>query len=296
MVLSMTGFVTRTIIYTHGSVEYPITISLKSLNNRFFDAYFKAPSALLHLETKIGSLLREHLFRGTVYCTINSTALDAALSSIKPNMVVAQEYITALQAIAAHTKISHNVQVSDLLQLPNIFTITDSSATSELEGAILDAVKESITLLTKERRREGKALEKDLLKRFEHMTSLIAKIKERAALLYEVKREALLQQVATIAEVSQEAKEHHLLSMHSQLDKMNINEEIVRFSEHLKNITAVIHDRSKEKGKRCDFTLQELLREINTIGAKIPDAEITSASIAIKVELEKAREQVQNIV
>lgn len=122
----------------------------------------------------------------------------------------------------------------------------------------------------------------------------LAPIEPRAAKVLEMRKATLLDSLKSI--INEDNKEQQLMAISQQLDRMDIHEELQRFTTHLDNLEKVINDSDREKGKKLDFIMQELFREINTLAAKCADSEISSHAINIKVELEKAREQAQNIV
>ena len=301
MLLSMTGFVSKTVPFTIRGETVSITISIKTLNSRFFEVNCKMPHVLSHCEHMLHKKLKEKLSRGSVQCSLYVSSLTPFTSSIEPSMRTIEAYLQAIQTIQKEFgkkyNLSDNVSVKDLITLPSVFEQTeeplDTTTLEQLTG-ILDDLIDYVVV---ERQREGAALQKDLEGRLKILKASIKKLEERSQLVLKERREKLLKDtMELLKDTTDEAREHHMQQMHAQLERMEIHEEIVRFKTHVKNMELCIKDKSIEKGKKIDFILQELLRETNTIASKCLDAELSSYTIAIKVELEKSREQAQNIV
>ncbi len=300
----MTGYSSVTLVLpariqatTGTEQQITITLSLKSLNSRFFEATCKLPYALNALETDIVKYLRPQLIRGNIFFSIHLSNSQALASSIEPSLKVITHYLDAVKKIKTTFDIQGALSLSDLMTLPHVFDYQDTHIDEETRAVIMSGVEELTALLIQSRAQEGTELLKDFYTRIRHIEAYFKELTERAAVFMEQKKQQLFQTLQAITqETGQEACEANNLAIYHQLERIDINEEIVRFNSHMHNLTQLLQAPGIEKGKKIDFTLQELFREINTIASKCSDAQISSLSINIKVELEKMREQAQNSV
>ncbi len=297
MIRSMTGFATKSLVFTlEDGSKAQVAISLKSLNSRFFEVTCKLPYPLSNLETEITKLLKQHLYRGHIYFTINTNTPNAFKSVVEPSLSIVHEYLHAIDIIKKDCKLEGSLTLDNILQLPNVFNLAEKSLDAASTELILQTTKQLIDEVIETQEVEGKTLHEDITQRIAIMQKEIETIEHNSAGLMEAQKEKLHAALKEMTEDETKANDFHKNTLYTLLDKMDIHEEIVRFKTHLKSLTAHLKSDSIEKGKRLDFTLQELAREINTIAAKCSDATIGSLAINVKVELEKAREQTQNIV
>lgn len=297
MVQSMTGFATKTITLIRDK-EHKATVSihLKSLNARYFELNTKLPHALSHLETDLLKLFKQTLLRGYVSYTIfldNPTIFKGA---IEPSLETVEGYVKAIERIKKKTGLRETTSLEMIVRLPNVFNVEEQVIDKHSSDAIIKATRDLIDVVIKEREKEGKQLKKDIEKRIDVMQNEIKEIESRSHTLVEEQKKKLGSALHELRADESELAEARKSALYLMLDKMDIHEEIVRFQSHLENLSHQLNSKDVEKGKRLDFTLQELAREINTITAKCSDALISKRAINIKVEIEKAREQTQNIV
>jgi len=297
MLSSMTGFASKTaVIALPDGTKINTSISLKSLNSRFFETTCKLPHIATHLETDIIKNLKQKLQRGHTYLTLHMKDSTLLKSAVKANMAAVKSYLESIRKIRKTFALEGDVSIHDIINLPNIFEIEEQEGSKSVDKQILEIVNELIEQLIKSRQKEGVALKKDLLKRVSIMGKEIAAIEKSAETLMSLKKEEVTTLIKKIEDEGEETPDLRKSGLLLMLDKLDINEEIVRFKSHLENLANHIETAKGEIGKKTDFTLQEMAREINTIAAKCSDAKISSKAINIKVELEKAREQAQNIV
>ena len=293
----MTGFASKTFVLTTPSGERSsISMNLKSLNSRFFEATVKLPLGFSHLETTLIKQFKETLRRGHVYFNAHLSNPNILEGSITPAMTIIDGYIVAMKKIKTHYALSDEIKLDNILKLPNIFSKEDQPLDNESTQIILDTVTELIAKVMEERAIEGNTLAMDLDKRINVIRDEMKFISERAHVFVEEckkKVHATLQEIGADDNLIANAQKSGVYSM---LDKIDIHEEITRLQSHLDNVINTLRSPETEKGKRLDFTLQELGREINTIAAKCSDSTISSHAINVKVEIEKIREQIQNIV
>lgn len=293
---SMTGFATKTATLTYKDTQFYATVSIKSVNARFFENTCKFPYALHHLETDITKLLKEQVLRGHLFTSINVSDQSILKGAISGSISVAKNYLKAAHAIQKETGIAGTFTINDLAQLPYVFVNEEQLVDEEIKKQLLVLVSDVIALLIKEQEREGTAMQHDLSQRLAIAEQKIAQIEESHSAFMARRKQQILDEMENYVASDDQIVETRKAALHYMLDKVDIHEEIVRFKSHAKNLSELIKSPTIELGKRIDFTLQELTREVNTISAKASDAHMSSFAIDIKVELEKAREQVQNIV
>lgn len=293
---SMTGFATKKATLDYNDTKFHASVSLKSVNSRFFENTCKLPYALHHLETDITKMLKKKLHRGHLFTSINISDQSILKGTVSTSLPIVKSYIEAAQDIQKETAVPGTFSISDLVKLPYVFSTQEQLIDEEIKKQLIELVQKVVEELIKEEEREGFAMQKDLSERIEIAQQKIDKIAQHHAAFMHARKEKIMQEVQAYTADDDKMVETRKAALYYMLDKIDIHEEIVRFKSHIQRLQELLHDASVEKGKRIDFTLQELTREINTIAAKASDANMGSLAIDIKVELEKAREQTQNIV
>lgn len=297
MVMSMTGFALKTITLTNNRMTAHLTLSIKSLNSRFLEATCKMPGSLQYLETDLVKRFKETLLRGYVVFAVHISNQSFFKGPATAEINTAQSYLNAIATLQKECNLQGTVSIRDILTLPSIFSIEEQVMSQTEKDTIFRAVDELLQDLVKARSLEGSALYDDLIKRCEIIHAEITIVMHEAKRTMEERKIKLLEKLASLnTQTPQDGHDTQRNSLYFDLDKIDIHEEIIRFNNHLKTFCAYLESDDQEKGRRLDFTLQELAREINTITAKCSDSVISSHAINIKVELEKAREQIQNIV
>lgn len=297
MIQSMTGFASKTLALSNATGEKTnISISLKTLNYRFFETNFKLPYLLSSLETKLIKICKKKLIRGHVYLTVHVSNPNLFRSGVQPALTIIQGYVDAINQIKEQQSIVQAISLDHILQLPNVFVVEESDLDQEIEQKILTTIDELIEAVITARKVEGESLLQDLQARVAAMTQEINAINVIYQELISAHKEKISQVLQELANEETPQATVRKEALYAMLDKMDIHEEVIRFKSHLSDMSQQLASQAPEQGKRLDFTLQELGREINTIAAKCSDATISKRAINAKVEIEKAREQVQNIV
>ncbi len=296
MLLSMTGFsISEADLVNDIGEHLNLTIEIKTLNARFFESSCRLPSSLGHLEHNIISRCKKQLIRGRTFLTVRVGSSGISLEKVVPSMDIAQDYIHVVGQIKEKFQLPGDITLSDFLRLPNLFVLEKGGIKPDQEKAFLESLDQTLAMLIENRRKEGESLEQDLRIRFTNCAVIIKTINGLAAEeLY--KRKIEVQEALISVEQGDEYAKRRLEELYKILDKIDVHEEVTRFQSHLKAIGELFDDERYDKGRRLDFILQELMREINTITAKCSNYPITAAAVDIKVELEKAREQTQNIL
>ena len=303
MTQSMTGFAASIVEVSINSKEkLSLSIHLKTLNSRYFEATCKLPYILNNLEVPIHRLLKNKLERGHVYLTIKIQH-DETKHVVIPALTTISEYMHAIKLIQKTCNLKEEISLSTLLQLPNILHIEEETLNNKTEDKVLQVIEDLTEDLILTRKKEGKVLAQDIKNQMLDIAKKLTLLKKTSTKVIATKKkelESLLShlQQAENQEISfdnclLENKKNVALT---ELEKIDINEELVRAKSHVENIIDLVEQSSMTKGKKLDFTLQELNREINTIAAKCSHFTMSTLTIDIKSALEKAREQAQNIL
>ncbi len=312
MMRSMTGFVCQNIAVEVDSGEHcMISISLKSLNSRFFEVTCKTPHALSQYETDFIKILKPSLLRGHVYLTIHTSKPSLFNGQITADTQLVQAYLNAVNNIKNINQIAGELTIDNLVNLPGVFSSTENLIDSQIKDQIFQTVQQLCLALNQERAREGASLQAELLKITQLMQTNLQTIEIEFQRSFEIQKDLIKAKVSEnqkLAQIKTDQSENGLLIgqatmgpvspeyLNYTLDKLDIHEELSRFADHAQNLIKVINSANLTKGKQIDFILQECTREINTMSAKANNSIISALAIEIKVEIEKAREQVQNIV
>lgn len=296
----MTGFASQTLIIEQINGQSPIhlTIYLKSLNSRFFEINCKIPTSLTSLEVDIIKQLKNSLYRGQIYLTIHLHNPNSLISEISADTQTVTGYINAIKAIQKECNLPGDLRIEQIIRLPNIFSLKENVLDEYTKTQIMTAIQHLENELITARNQEGLILEQDLRARTASMGILINEVITQSAKNITVKKAEMIAKVEQFAkDIQDEALlESQKAYMHNALDKLDVHEEITRFCGHLKKLSSTLDTDTQEKGKTLDFTLQECNREINTIAAKASCLDINTLAIEIKIEIEKMRQQVQNII
>ena len=289
---SMTGFA-----QVKGRVrELTFSLSIKSVNHRFLDLHFRLPANADGLEMHLRRVLKDTLARGHVDVVLSFDQTGGSGLALNKQLVAG--YVQAFRAAAAEAGIAAEPDLNTVLRLPGAFDSTVAPAEEELVPAVLAKLDEALIALNKMRAAEGSAMERELRERMAHLGSACAEVqKHRQAVLknYAVRLETRMQEwLATAVDQDRIVQEAALLA-----DRSDVQEETVRIENHVQHFLALL-EATGEVGKKLDFLLQELNREANTVLSKTSGLageamKITEAGLAMKAEIEKAREQVQNI-
>ncbi len=296
MIQSMTGYANKTISITKGDQRAHISIQLKALNSRYFEVNAKLPPALSYLETDLIKIFKKTLVRGYIHFIVYLDNPSIFKGAVVPAITTAKSYAAAVKKIKKELNLDDHLTLEMLIRLPNIFSMEEQSMDKQVTQEVLKTAHELIARVITEREKEGVQLKKDISNRLAFMKKEIIVINKRFLLHMTEQKQKLADLMKDLEGDESELAKARQSALYSVLDKIDIHEEIVRFESHLENLETLLDSTSAENGKRIDFTLQELAREINTITAKCSDSLISSRAINIKVEIEKAREQAQNIV
>lgn len=286
---SMTGY---------GRAEYSengidLTVELKSVNNRNFDFNAKMPRAFIAVEDKIRKTVFEYIKRGRIELFVNFSDHREARASVFADIARAKEYYRAAQEISESLGLANDCTVSYLMKCPDVLSDDFTFDAMEIEDVLIKTVKSACENFNEMRKIEGEKLISDMLSRMDMIEDLTEKIALRAPLVAEEYRAKLK---ARIEEILGDVKyeESRLLSeVAFYTDKVNIDEELTRLKSHISQFRSIVN--TLGAGKKLDFLMQEFNRETNTICSKSNDLTVTGYGLSLKNEIEKVREQVQNL-
>lgn len=291
MIKSMTGFGRAEVI----TKERKITVELKSVNHRYLDLNIKMPKRLSYFEGEIRNVMKTYIRRGKVDVFITYEDYTMGGMALKYNSELAKEYLGYLNQMSEELGIENDIRVSTLSRYPDVFTMEEQAPDEEalwsfLEGPLHEACRKFVET----REREGVNLKRDLLEKLKGLEAKVDVVEKRSPEVVKAYREKL------------EAKMHELLE-DNQIDDSRIAAEVILFSDKICNdeetvrLRSHIHgmrkilDENEGVGRKMDFMAQEMNREANTILSKSNDLTVSNAAIDLKTEIEKIREQIQNI-
>ena len=293
LIKSMTG-------YGRGEAELngrKITVEVRSVNNRYLDCGVKLPRAYIFAEDSIKTRVGQTISRGKVDVFINIAQNGGDALSVTVNEELAKSYIDALQKLAAMGagQVESSYKATDLARFPDILTVEKQEEDLEAVAAdICSVLDTALTDFDRMRTREGEKLKDDILNRAKTIEDYTAKVEERSPQTVAEYRARLAAKMEEVLQNTQLEESRILTEAAIFADKVAVDEETVRLRSHLEQLRDML-DKGGATGRKLDFLIQEFNRETNTIGSKCNDIEISRMVVDMKAEIEKIREQVQNI-
>lgn len=291
MLKSMTGF---------GRAEKTVgdktfLVDIKSLNGKQFELQLKLPAFLKPFEFDIRRILSSKLARGSVDCTISLKETGNA-KPITINTELAKSYFKLLDTLSKELNLDPSHILSTLVKMPEVITPTSETLTDEEWTAFEKIILSAIEDLNIHRFDEGRVLEKDLLKRIDNILQELEEVKKLEPQRQQIIREGITKLLEEYVGKDNYDKNRLEQELIYYIEKIDISEEVVRLKNHCDYFRSILSEPDESKGKKLSFILQEIGREINTTGAKAYDAAIQKYVVMMKDELEKAKEQVLNVL
>lgn len=292
MIKSMTGFGKGE--YSDG--KYSVTVEIKSVNHRYADINVKIPRRYSFAEEKIKNQIKSSVSRGKLDVSVLIEALLDGDISVNLNTGIAEKYISNLKALKESYNLEGEITLELISSMPDVIrAVPDVEDEEEVMSVIGKAVEIAVENLDLMRIKEGKKLAEDLHIRGDLIASYVKKTETKVPETVSNYKEKLNDRISELVSNKIEVPEERiLLEAAIFADKTNITEELVRLDSHIRQLHDILSS-DGSNGKKLDFLVQEMNREANTIGSKVSDIEMTGNVIEIKSEVEKIREQVQNV-
>jgi len=292
MIRSMTGYG----IGEYSNNDYNVKVEIKSVNNRYNDITIRMPRHLSYLEERIKKVIKDEISRGKVDVYINIDYINQSEVEVHVDKALAKAYKQSLENLVIDLNLNEKPRLHNILGLTDVVKIERKTIDEDQIWNILkEALNISLLSIVDMREKEGLELKKDLLLKIEIVESYTKKIEDRAPKVVLEYKDKLRDRLKTLLDESIQLDEDRLTNeIVFFADKSSIDEELVRLNSHIKQFISILEE-DDTIGRKLDFLIQEFNREINTIGSKANDISITKYVLELKAELEKIREQIQNI-
>lgn len=292
MIKSMTGF-------GHGEVSndknQKVTVEMKSVNHRYCDISLKLPKKLAMFEANIRNIMKEYASRGKIDIYVSYEDLSETAVSLHYNQAMAEEYMQVFKKMQEDFNIETKITAEALAKYPEVVTIEEVQQDEEVWWELLEAaLRQAAEKFVETRTIEGANLKRDLLGKLDQMAADVAFIEERSPQIIAEYRSKLEEKVKEFLEGSTIEENRIAAEVTLYADKIAVDEEIVRLQSHISSMTDVLES-DESIGRKLDFMAQEMNREANTILSKSSDVDLADHAIELKTNVEKVREQIQNI-
>lgn len=272
-----------------------IVVEMKAVNHRYCDLSIKIPKKLNYFEAAIRGVLKEYVERGKVDVYITYEDYADASFFVAYNEKIAREYMENLEKISEEFGIEHTINAYQLSKYPEVFTLESQPVNEEeIWESLVDVLREACERFVKTREEEGERLFTDLMQKLDQMQKTVSFIEERSPQIVAEYRAKLEERVKEFLENSSIEESRIMAEVALYADKVCVDEEIVRLKSHITSMMDNLRE-GGSIGRKLDFIAQEMNREANTILSKINNLEISNRAIDLKTEIEKIREQIQNI-
>lgn len=292
MIRSMTGF-------GHGEVSndknQKVTVEMKSVNHRYCDISLKLPKKLAMFEANIRNIMKEYASRGKIDIYVSYEDLSETAVSLHYNQAMAEEYMQVFKKMQKDFNIETRITAEALAKYPEVVTIEEVQQDEEVWWELLEAaLRQAAEKFVETRTIEGANLKRDLLGKLDQMAADVTFIEERSPQIIAEYRSKLEEKVKEFLEDSTIEENRIAAEVTLYADKIAVDEEIVRLQSHISSMTDVLES-DESIGRKLDFMAQEMNREANTILSKSSDVDLADHAIELKTNVEKVREQIQNI-
>ena len=292
MIRSMTGF-------GHGEVSndknQKVTVEMKSVNHRYCDISLKLPKKLAMFEANIRNIMKEYASRGKIDIYVSYEDLSETAVSLHYNQAMAEEYMQVFKKMQEDFNIETKITAEALAKYPEVVTIEEVQQDEEVWWELLEAaLRQAAEKFVETRTIEGANLKRDLLGKLDQMAADVTFIEERSPQIIAEYRSKLEEKVKEFLEDSTIEENRIAAEVTLYADKIAVDEEIVRLQSHISSMTDVLES-DESIGRKLDFMAQEINREANTILSKSSDVDLADHAIELKTNVEKVREQIQNI-
>lgn len=275
--------------------DFYIKVEMKSVNNRYLDMNIRMPSSIMYAEEAVRSFIKSKIKRGKVDVFVNFEYLDSSQVEIDIDYKLLNKYIIISKELEENFGLSSDLSFSKIMKDSNIVKPQKADFDGDyIKEELLRVLDEAAKDFIKSRAFEGEKIREDFKVKLNEVERLTYFIEERAPISLIENENRLRDRVAEFLQASEINEDRILTEIAIMLDKLSIDEEITRLKIHIQNFNDIIHEEGPI-GRKLDFLIQEMNREANTIGSKSNDIELTSTVVMLKSEIEKLREQAQNV-
>ena len=272
-----------------------ILVEIRSVNHRYYEYSSRIPRTYSYIDEKLKTLLKTSVSRGKVEVSVTINNIEATESEISINKTVAEGYINALRNVSGELGLKDDLVLSKLIKLPEIFVIQKSPDNQEqIWTDIAEVADEALSKFVEMRSVEGEKLKNDIILKADLILNMVGQIEEISPQTVENYRNRLYQKLSEILENKDIDEQRILTESAIFAEKVAVDEETVRLRSHISQLKNMFYS-DEPIGRKLDFIVQEMNREVNTIGSKAQDLNITKIVVDMKAEIEKIREQIQNI-
>ena len=291
MVRSMTGY--GRVTASDGNMT--VTVELKSVNHRFFECSIKAPRQFSFFEDKLKSYLQSRIARGKVDVFVSFERGAVSTETVTVNEALAESVVNAMRSIAEKYNVSDDVSATAVAAVSGVLTVTSGQLDEEATGnIILSAASDAVDAFIAARETEGARLAADVISKSENILQFVEIVEKRSPETVVLYRERLENRIKELLQSASVDEQRVLTETALFADKIAVDEETVRLRSHIAHLNEMFKA-AGPIGKKLDFIVQEMNRETNTIGSKCQDIDISRVVVDMKSEIEKIREQIQNI-
>lgn len=288
---SMTGYGRA----SHSYESYEITVEVRAVNHRFFEFSCRMPRQYSFLEEKLKSLFASRINRGKVEAYVSINCIDGSDASVEVNAALANSYISALRSANEQLNLQDDLTLSQLFRMNDVFTVSKlETDEEELWKLVSEVASEALDGFIEMRTVEGEKLKNDILSKLDYIEDTVTKIEARSPDVTAEYRQKLFTRLSDILGDKNIDESRIITEAAIFADKTAVDEETVRLRSHISQYRDLLQ-LDEPIGKKCDFLIQEMNREVNTTGSKCSDLTITRMVVDLKSTIEKIREQIQNI-
>ena len=272
-----------------------ILVEIRSVTHRYYEYSSRIPRAYGYIDEKLKALLKTSVSRGKVEVAVTINNIEAKESEISINKAVAEGYIKALRSVSDELGLKDDLVLSKLIKLPEIFVVQKAPDNQEQIWAdVSEVASEALQKFVEMRQTEGEKLELDIISKADLILKMVSQVEELSPITVENYRNRLYQKISEVLDGKEIDEQRILTESAIFAEKIAVDEETVRLHSHISQLKNMFSS-NEPIGRKLDFIVQEMNREVNTIGSKAQDLNITRIVVDMKAEIEKIREQIQNI-
>jgi uncharacterized protein (TIGR00255 family) len=291
VIKSMTGY-GRSQMILNGR---DILVEIRSVNHRYYEYNSRIPRSYNYIDEKLKVLLKSKISRGKVDVSVSISNIEGRDTEVAINKGVAEGYINALRGVADEFCVADDLTLSNLIRLPDVFIVQKAVGDEdEVWADVSKVADEALKRFVAMRETEGEKMRSDVLAKADFILEMVAKVEELSPQTVENYRERLYRKLSEVLEGKDIDQQRIVTEAAIFSEKIAVDEETVRLRSHISQLRELVNS-DETIGRKLDFIVQEMNREVNTIGSKAQDLNITRLVVDMKAELEKIREQIQNI-